>query len=201
MLYDLNCRCPYLDKGMIILWHTTYILACILWCRHTFKMCASNTLINHLAKNTNFCWPNHISPKRIDQFVFWLEIVHLFSKASFDETMHSAYKHSLNPLWWCFWSTENLLNWILPEWVVVTSRKGHLDMGNVLSKLQPSTRTTSFQMKGRWLRSFSGTGSSTSCSAWSALARATPSATSSQTSTSLSRSWETSRKWFMEPWM
>ena len=52
-----------------------------------------------------------MSHNQIDWTLCWQKNMHLISTAAhppFDETTHSANRHSVNP-WW-FWSTENSLN-------------------------------------------------------------------------------------------
>ena len=50
-----------------------------------------------------------MSPNRTDQTVCWPKIVHLFSTTGhtpFDEAIHLANIHLVNPLWWHFSSTK-----------------------------------------------------------------------------------------------
>ena len=61
----------------------------------------------------NFCSPNCMSLKQIDQTMCCPKIVHLFSTTIctlIDETKQSSTTYSINMLWWYFWSTEYLLN-------------------------------------------------------------------------------------------
>ena len=53
----------------------------------------------------NFCWPNYLSPKRMDQTKCWPTL-----STPFTETTHLANLHLVPLLWWQFWLTENLLN-------------------------------------------------------------------------------------------